>query len=110
KTAGDGDATFPAGKESQLELNVKTQNGAYAIDFGLVMGAYAHLVVFDEAGKGFAHLHPQNPFIEQQDPHNPDLNFSFFPAEPGKYRLWAQLMIDGEERFVPFDLKVVDDA
>lgn len=82
----------------------------YPVEFGLVMGAYAHLVVFDEEGKGFAHLHPQNPFVGQQDPKNPDLRFSFFPADPGKYRLWAQLLIDGQERFVPFDLEVTGDA
>jgi hypothetical protein len=101
---------FSAGEETQLELSVLPGDGADAVDFGLVMGAYAHLVVFDEEGKGFAHLHPKNPFVEQQDPKDPDLTFSFFPADPGKYRLWAQLMIDGRERFVPFDLEVVDDA
>lgn len=108
RTPGEG--SFPAGEESQLELKVRPENGSSELEFGLVMGAYAHLVVFDEAGKGFAHLHPQNPFIDQQDPKNPDLNFSFFPADPGKYRLWAQLMVNGEERFVPFDLEVVEDV
>ena len=98
---------FPAGEESQLELSVQVPDGGTRPEFGLVMGAYAHLVVFDEEGKGFAHLHPQNPFVNEQDPADPDLRFSFFPADPGKYRLWAQLMIDGEERFVPFDLEVV---
>jgi len=105
-----GEGSFPAGEESLLELKVRPSEDGAVIDFGLVMGAYAHLVVFDEKGSGFAHLHPQNPFIDKQDPGNPDLRFSFFPGDPGKYRLWAQLMIDGEERFVPFDLEVVGDA
>jgi hypothetical protein len=99
---------FPVGEESQLELKVFSDEGEPTAEFGLVMGAYAHLVVFDEKHTGFAHLHPKNPFIYQQDPMNPDLRFSFFPGEEGKYRLWAQLMIDGEERFVPFDLEVTD--
>ncbi|MFU8847893.1 MAG: hypothetical protein ACNA77_04155 [Opitutales bacterium] len=107
---GPAEGAFPAGKEAQLQLSVQGQDGAATVEFGLVMGAYAHLVVFDQEGKGFAHLHPKNPFIEQQDPKNPDLTFSFFPADPGKYRLWAQLMVNGEERFVPFDLEVVGDA
>ncbi|MFO8027734.1 MAG: hypothetical protein R6U56_08730 [Opitutales bacterium] len=106
---GSAQGVFPAGEEAQLQLSVRPEE-EHSVDFGLVMGAYAHLVVFDEEGKGFAHLHPQNPFIEEQDPQDPDLTFSFFPADPGKYRLWAQLMIDGEERFVPFDLEVVGDA
>lgn len=101
--------SFPAGEESQLELKLLQKEGS-AAEFGLVMGAYAHLVVFDAEGRGFAHLHPQNPFIEEQDSGNPDLRFSFFPGDPGMYRLWAQLMIDGEERFVPFDLEVVGDV
>lgn len=105
-----GQGRFPAGEESQLELMVRPKGEGASVDFGLVMGAYAHLVVFDEQGTGFAHLHPQNPFIDQQDPNNPDLRFSFFPGDPGKYRLWAQLMIDGEERFVPFDLEVQEDS
>lgn len=108
KTPGKG--SFPSGEESQLELKVRPHKEGDVLEFGLVMGAYAHLVVFDEAGSGFAHLHPQNPFIDEQDPTNPDLRFSFFPGDPGKYRLWAQLMIDGEERFIPFDLEVVGDA
>ncbi|PXA03158.1 hypothetical protein DDZ13_13110 [Coraliomargarita sinensis] len=104
------EGSFPAGEESQLELSVLPREGNGPVDFGLVMGAYAHLVVFDEDGKGFAHLHPQNPFVEEQDPNNPDLRFNFFPADPGKYRLWAQLVVDGQERFVPFDLEVVEDV
>ena len=27
--------------------------------------------------------------------------------DPGNYRLWAQVMLEGRERFVPFDLKVI---
>jgi hypothetical protein len=108
KLHAPGQGRFPAGEETELELSVKRDDGTeQPLDFGLVMGAYAHLVVFDEEGRGFAHLHPQNPFIDGQDPANPDLRFNFFPADPGKYRLWAQLMIDGQERFVPFDLEIV---
>jgi len=102
--------SFPAGEESQVKLSVLPKDAGSRPNFGLVMGAYAHLVVFDEKGRGFAHLHPQNSFINEQDPANPDLDFSFFPADPGKYRLWAQLMIDGQERFVPFDLEVLGDV
>lgn len=107
---GSAQGVFPVGEEAQLQLGVLHEDGSEGLEFGLVMGAYAHLVVFDEEGKGFAHLHPKNPFVEQQDPKNPDLSFSFIPADPGKYRLWAQLMIDGQEHFVPFDLEVVNDA
>lgn len=106
-SAPDG-KRFPVGEESQLELVVEPNQGKPAPEFGLVMGAYAHLVVFDENGRGFAHLHPQNPFIDQQDPKSPDLRFSFYPGGAGRYRLWAQLKVDGEERFVPFDLEVVN--
>lgn len=107
---GPQGATFQAGEESQLNLKVSHKDGATPVQHGLVMGAYAHLVVFDADGKGFAHLHPRNPFVDEQDPLNPDLRFSFFPGQPGQYRLWAQLMIEGQERFVPFDLEVVEDA
>jgi hypothetical protein len=94
-----------AGTEARFRLQARAVDGR-AITYSPVMGSYAHVVAFDAAGSGFAHLHPQNPFIEGQDPHDPDLEFVFLFKDPGHYRVWAQVIIDGREVFAPFDLLV----
>ena len=40
--------------------------------------------------------------------HPGELTFNFLPPKQGRYRLWAQLKLDGsaKETFVPFDLDV----
>lgn len=86
-----------------LKLLSKTEERP---SFEPVMGAFAHLVAFDEKRSGFAHLHPLNASIKNQDPKNPDLSFSFNVFDPGNYRLWAQVKLNGEELFIPFNLNV----
>ena len=96
---------FAVGVEDTLTLAVSRPTGE-APRFEPVMDSYAHLVAFAAGRTGFAHLHPLNPFIAGQDATDPDLRFRFMVDEPGHYRLWAQVKLDGEERFVPFDLMV----
>jgi hypothetical protein len=114
RTHRDGNLTFrfigsgapvAAGTEARFRLRVEADGGA-PLAFSPVMDSYAHVVAFDSAGTGFAHLHPQNPFTEGQDPADPDLEFVFLFKDPGHYRVWAQVIIDGREIFAPFDLMV----
>ena len=93
------------GKEVRFRLEVESEDNS-PIRFSPVMDSYAHVVAFDEAGTGFAHLHPQNPFIEGQDPFNPDLEFAFLFDKPGYYRVWAQVIINDRQIFAPFDLMI----
>jgi hypothetical protein len=72
--------------------------------FTPVMDSYAHVVAFDAAGTGFAHLHPANPLVQGQDPANPDLRFTFQFDEAGHYRIWTQFILNGEHLFIPFDI------
>lgn len=114
KTFRQGELTFAfvplqeetlAGQESRFRLQVSADDGG-PTRFAPVMDSYAHVVAFDEGRTGFAHLHPQNPFIEGQDPLNPDLEFAFLFGEPGYYRVWAQLVVNDEHILAPFDLMV----
>ncbi|MGH7955885.1 MAG: hypothetical protein ACREH8_02605 [Opitutaceae bacterium] len=74
-----------------------------------VMGAFAHLVAFDEARSGFAHLHPaETDLLKQPDTTNPALNFKLTIPRAGRYVVWAQVNIGGNETFVPFELSVVE--
>jgi hypothetical protein len=68
-----------------------------------VMGAFAHLVTFDEARSGFAHLHPQEvDLLKPPDAVKPVLNFKVSIPASGSYVIWAQLNLGGRETFVPF--------
>lgn len=96
---------FQAGAEVPFELTVESPAGE-SFEFQPVMDAFAHIVAFAPGRNGFAHFHPVNPFIDGQDPRNPDLDFVFSVDTPGSYRVWAQFSLNGEERFVPFDLQV----
>lgn len=98
----EGDS-LRTGKDFEMELK-RVEQGEHAPKFEPVMGAYAHLVAFDEAGRGFVHLHPMNPFVQEQDPFRPDMRFQMQLDQPGHYRVWAQLRIEGEDVFLPFDL------
>jgi hypothetical protein len=72
-----------------------------------VMGAFAHLVAFDEARSGFAHLHPdQTDLTRPPDALRPELSFKVTIPTPGRYVIWAQVNLGGQEAFVPFWLDV----
>ncbi len=68
-----------------------------------VMGAYAHLVAFDDARSGFAHLHPMETDLSQPpDAKRWELNFKVMIPRAGRYVIWAQVNLGGRETFVPF--------
>ena len=74
-----------------------------------VMDAYAHLVAFDQARSGFAHLHPmQIDPLQAPDRMHPALDFKVTIPSAGRYVVWAQVKIDGNETFTPFWFDVVD--
>ena len=75
-----------------------------------VMDAYAHLVAFDQARSGFAHLHPLGsepgaPTIHP-DQTRPRLSFRVTIPNAGVYVIWAQVKLGGRERFAPFWFEV----
>jgi hypothetical protein len=91
-----------------LVLRATDEEGR-ALNLRPVMGAFAHMVAFDPALKGFAHLHPEENLlpVKESDSHQGALTFSFSPPSDGLYRLWAQVRIGEEaESYIPFDLKV----
>jgi hypothetical protein len=73
-----------------------------------VMGAFAHLVAFDEQRSGFAHLHPQQLDLSQPpDARRPELTFKVTFPVSGRYVIWAQVNLGGDEVFVPFWIDVL---
>lgn len=95
-----------AGKPVDLKFGIVRDDGG---DVALqpVMGAFAHLVAFDAARSGFAHLHPtEQDLTKAPDAKRPELNFKLTIPRAGRYVVWAQINLGGTERFVPFDLDV----
>ena len=95
-----------AGQPIDLQFAVRRVNGA-TVGLEPLMDAFAHLVAFDETRSGFAHLHPMEDGAQVPDLKQPVLNFKFTIPSPGRYVIWAQVKVDGEEIAVPFDVAVV---
>lgn len=101
-------ASFRAGQPADLKFRIESP-GREKIPVPLqpVMGAFAHLVAFDEARSGFAHLHPiENDLTKPPDAKRPELNFKITIPVPGRYVIWAQVNLEGHELFAPFWVEV----
>ncbi len=103
-----GALPITARRPADLKLKI-TRLGGGAVPLGLVMGAFAHLVAFDEARSGFAHLHPMETDVTvPPDATRPELNFKITIPRAGRYVIWAQVNLGGRETFVPFWFEVVE--
>lgn len=99
-------APIRAGKPADLAFTVARDAGG-AVPMEPVMGAFAHLVAFDLARVGFAHLHPVEIGLKPfPDPAKPLLDFKITIPDPGVYVIWAQVKLAGREVFAPFWFEV----
>ncbi|MCX6932816.1 MAG: hypothetical protein NTZ29_09030 [Verrucomicrobia bacterium] len=97
-----GSRQIRAGQATDLKFSV-TNTGGGEVGLEPVMDAYAHLVAFDTARSGFAHLHPMDADLGvAPDSIKPTLSFKITIPAAGRYVIWAQLKINGREKFVPF--------
>ena len=95
-----------AGQPTDLKFSITRGDGG-AVPLEPVMGAFAHLVAFDEARSGFAHLHPaEADLTKKPDAMRPELNFKITIPQAGRYVIWAQVNLGGREAFVPFAFEV----
>ena len=91
-----------AGQTVDLKFAVTRADGA-RVPLEPVMGAFAHLVAFDEGRRGFAHLHPmETDLLAPPDAVRPVLSFKITIPKAGRYVIWAQVNLGGRETFVPF--------
>ncbi|MDQ5977353.1 MAG: hypothetical protein QG602_325 [Verrucomicrobiota bacterium] len=98
-----------AGKPADLKFRIESQGAMKEpVPLRPVMGAFAHLVAFDEARSGFAHLHPMETDLAQPpDSLRPELSFKVTIPQPGRYVIWAQVDLGGMEVFAPFWVDVL---
>lgn len=95
-----------AGQPADLKFTVTRPDGG-RVPLEPVMGAFAHLVAFDEARSGFAHLHPNEIDLTQPpDAVRPVLTFKITIPQPGRYVIWSQVNLGGHEVFAPFWFEV----
>lgn len=95
-----------SGSDYRLDLQVSTVDGT-VVELQEIMGAKGHMVAFDGAGKGFAHMHPVDSVLAARSAGiEPELAFFFNVPNPGWYRLFAQVQVKGRQLFGHFDLKV----
>jgi hypothetical protein len=106
-----GPALIQAGKVTDLTLHIeRAGTEKKPVPLLPVMGAFAHLVAFDEQRTGFAHLHPQETDLSKPpDALRPELHFKVTITRAGRYVIWAQvnLGLDGTDTFVPFWIDVL---
>jgi hypothetical protein len=100
---------FRAGVSADLILRIQSAGTEKEpVPLEPVMGAFAHVVAFDEQRSGFAHLHPQQVDLSQPpDPVRPELKFKVLIPQAGRYVIWAQVKLSGDEIFVPFWVDVL---
>ena len=99
-------APLRTGQTLDLKFTVLNTKGG-RVPLEPVMGAFAHLVAFDEARSGFAHLHPAEADLTQPpDATRPELNFKITIPQSGRYVIWSQVNLAGREVFAPFCIEV----
>ena len=100
---------FRARQPADLRLRIESQGAVkQPVPLRPVMGAFAHLVAFDEARSGFAHLHPNEIDLSRPpDALRPELTFKVTIPQPGRYVIWGQVNLGGTEAFVPFWVDVL---
>jgi len=98
-----------AGQPTILRFRIESQGAVKTpVPLEPVMGAFAHLVAFDESRSGFAHLHPvENDLAKPPDHLRPELSFKLTIPVSGRYAIWAQVKIDGKEIFAPYWVDVL---
>jgi hypothetical protein len=101
-TLTPANTTLRAGQTIDLTFAGERVDGG-KVPLEPIMGAFAHLVAFDETRSGFAHLHPTEIDLSQPpDATKPRLHFKVTIPRAGRYVIWAQVNLGGHEAFVPF--------
>jgi hypothetical protein len=97
-----------AGSVVEGQLVVSGRDGKPFKSLEPVMGAFAHVVAFNEDRRTVLHVHPEGPEVTDASARGGSvLRFKLYAPVAGFYRLYAQTQISGEARFAPFNLTVL---
>ena len=95
---------FRKGRDTPVGVAIKRLDGE-DVDLELTMGALGHMVAFDSERNGYKHMHPVE-FPMATIGNDSQLQFLVNLPNEGHYRLFAQVRINGEEIFAPFDIQM----
>ncbi|KTD23885.1 secreted protein [Legionella lansingensis] len=96
-----------AGKPVTGKILVTNVRGKPIRTLEPVMGAFAHIVGFNDDLKTIVHIHPMGQEPSQAtDRGGPELVFHLEPEKAGFVKIFAQVRIEGKELFVPFGIVV----
>ncbi|WP_066308809.1 hypothetical protein [Bacillus sp. FJAT-29814] len=85
--------SFKAGETVKLSFDLDRTN------LTPYLGAMGHVVILDEYGKKFLHVHPSN---------ETDTVFETTFDKPGIYKIWAEFQQNGKVRAFPFVIEVTE--
>ncbi|GAA1924743.1 hypothetical protein [Nocardioides hwasunensis] len=91
------------GRNGELRLVVRDAN-RQPVNLGTYLGAYGHVTGFDTETGAMVHLHPIDAPDITED--GSELTFHAEIAEPGDYRLFVQVRVDGFLHTVPVEVTV----
>ncbi len=101
-------AEVKAGQSTLAKLRITKKDGSGFTELEPVMGAFAHLVGFNEDRETVLHMHPTGaPITSPSARGGPELEFKIYATKPGFIRLFSQVQIGGRQVFVPFNLRVL---
>jgi hypothetical protein len=95
------------GPDGELRLVVRDA-ARRPVELGTYLGAYAHVTGFHRETGAMVHLHPIGPPEVTQA--GSELAFHAEVPDPGAYRLFAQVRVDGFLHTVPVELTVEQSA
>jgi len=99
--------TLKAGEAVLGKLTITKPDGTPFDQLEPVMGAYSHIVGFSEDYENIAHIHPMGAEpTKPSDRGAGELEFHLLPAKSGLMRLYAQIRVNGEDKFAPFTLEI----
>jgi hypothetical protein len=89
-------------------IDVTGPDGKPFVGLEPIMGAFAHIVGFNEDYKTVVHIHPMgNEPLRPTDRGGPVLEFKYYPPAAGFTRLYCQVNIGGDSKFAPFGINVL---
>ncbi len=102
------DAPLVAGKDTigRIKVNDRTTHRPVT-SLEPIMGAFGHIVGFNEDGTSILHMHPMGPEPKGSRARGgPELQFHMGPQKSGLVKLFIQIRINKKERIIPLTLHI----